>query len=44
MVEARTETVIRMLNKWEKAGFLKMNDQGLAIERFDELKKQEGVL
>lgn len=44
MVEARTETVIRMLNVWEKAGFLKMNESGFAIERFDELKKQEGVL
>lgn len=38
VVEARVETVIRELNKWEKAGYLTMGDDGVTLERLDRLR------
>ncbi len=42
IIEARVETVIRILNKWEKADYLKMGDQSVILNNFERLRSQEG--
>lgn len=43
MIEARVETVIRTLNKWEKANHLKMTEHGPQLSNFTILKKLDRV-
>lgn len=40
LIETRIETVIRTLNKWEKAGFLEMNGVGITLYNFEKLKER----
>jgi CRP-like cAMP-binding protein len=44
MIEARVETVIRTLNKWEKRGFFLSDDKGLLIKDIEKLKSMAEVL
>jgi CRP-like cAMP-binding protein len=44
IIGARVETVIRVLNKWEKAGFLTMNDKGISISHLNQLRQLNKVL
>lgn len=41
MIEARVETVIRTLNKWEKSGYFEMNSHGIILRKLNDLKAQE---
>lgn len=38
MIEARVETVIRTLRKWEEAGFLKLTPEGVFLKKWSKLK------
>lgn len=41
-VEARVESVIRCLNRWEKAGYLSMTDTSMSIKKFDQIRTMRG--
>lgn len=43
MIEARVETVIRTLNKWEKAKYIQFSDEGIQIRNLENLKTMEAV-
>jgi CRP-like cAMP-binding protein len=38
VIDARVETVIRALNKWERMGFISFNQEHLQLMNFDQLK------
>lgn len=39
LVDSRVETVIRALNKWERADYIEINSDQLRLKNFDKLKK-----
>ena len=43
MIEARVETVIRTLNKWEKAKYIVLNETGIQINGLNKVKSLEEV-
>ena len=43
VIEARVETVIRILNRWEKAGYIKFDSGSISISKIEKLKNLKEV-